>query len=496
MTASLAIASRLSWSAPLLKQTRRGPRLLSKAVPDATFLEAYQTDPETFRAAGITCGEYDGRHVACWWKLPGPAAPAKPRNALNLGGSHYVPRDYQAEAVEAGVQFMLEPDDDNGIIIIPTGGGKSLVLALIAQNLPAPTLILQPSKEVLEQNCGKFQDYGYHPALYSASVGRKEIGDITLATIGSIVKKPEHFERFKYCIVDECHYIGAKNSDSMYMKFFDSTAMKILGCTATPYRLSTDGYGGSILKFLTRTRPRVFKHVVYFCQNRRLFDAGYLCPLEYRTIDTIDQARLVLNSTGADFTDASVLKEYQRVMFPDILEDTVANLIHEGRKSILVFTRFVAEAQALAQKFRGAEMVCAETPKKERERIINGFRAGKIPFVANVGVLGIGFDYPSLDTVVLAGPTMSLAQYYQKVGRAIRPHPSKRSAVIVDMVGLVKRFGKIEDLEIHEGEHEKWWIGSGKRPLTNTYFGVPHGRPDYMPSVNGNRREGNLLPTF
>ena len=265
------------------------------------------------------------------------------------------------------------------------------------------------------------------------------------------------------------------------MKFFESTSMKIIGCTATPYRLSTDGYGGSILKFLTRTRPRVFKRVVYYVQNRRLFDEGYLCPLEYREIKAIRQERLVLNSTGADFTDGSVQDEFEQMKFSSVLEDTVANLMIEGRKSILVFTRFVAEARALAAKFRGGEIVHAETPKKERERVINGFRSGEIPFVANVGVLAIGFDYPALSTVVLAGPTMSLAQYYQKVGRAIRPHPSKDQAVIVDMVGLVKRFGKVEDLTIHEGEHGKWWIGSGNRPLTNTYFGVPHSRPDYMP---------------
>ena len=479
-------ATLLPWGAAKLTQTRRGMRLLCKAVPTESFKALYREREQEMRSLGLTCGEYEGEWRACWWRLPTGASPFMRKNALSLGNEQFTLRDYQAEATEAGVSFLLEPDDENGIIIIPTGGGKSLILASIAQNLPAPCLVLQPSKEILEQNASKFRAYGYHPALFSASVNRKEIGDITLATIGSIVRKPEQFERFKYCIVDECHCVNSKDSGTMYASFFESTSMKILGCTATPYRLSTDGYGGSILKFLTRTRPRIFKRVVYFVQNRRLFDAGYLCPLEYRQVKTVKQANLVLNSTGADFTDASVVKEYQRVMFPDTLADTVGGLIAQGRKSILVFTRFVQEARVLAAKFRGAEVVTADSTKQERERVIGGFRGGTIPLVANVGVLMLGFDFPALSTVVLAGPTMSLARYYQQVGRAVRSCPGKDKAVIVDMMGLVDRFGKVEDLTIHMGEHEKWWIGSGDRPLTNVYFGEPHGRPDYLPAKSAN----------
>ena len=483
----------LPWSAPRTVPTRCGERILCKATPTPEFLALYQQHEVELRAAGVTCAEYDGRWVACWWQMPDTAPkPLARANALNLGNAQYQLRPYQAAAVEAGVQFLLEPDDENGIIIIPTGGGKSLCIASTVKSLPAPCLVLQPSKEILTQNAAKLVSYGYEPALYSASVGRKELGDITLATIGSIVRKPKDFERFKYCIVDEAHCVNSKDESSMYASFFASTGMKIIGYTASPYRLSTDGYGGSILKFLTRTRPRIFKHVIFYCQNGDLFKHGYLCPLEYRIINTIDQARLVLNSTGADFTDASVLREYQRVMFPDILADTVGNLLAQGRKSILVFTRFVEEARQLAAKFRGGEIVTAESNKKERERVINGFRSGTIPVCANVGVLGIGFDYPALSTVVLGAPTMSLARFYQQVGRCVRTAPGKDKAVIVDLCGSVKRFGHVEDLTIHEGEYGKWWIGSKDRPLTNTYFGVPHSRPDYARPATA-QQEQNLL---
>ena len=102
------------------------------------------------------------------------------------------------------------------------------------------------------------------------------------------------------------------------------------------------------------------------------------------------------------------------------------------------------------------------------------FKAGKIKVVTNVGVLTTGFDYPELDTVVMARPTMSLALYYQIVGRAIRPHPDKESAWIVDLCGNYKRFGRVEDLHLQQYRAEEYIItgcpDNQERQLTNVYF--------------------------
>jgi len=73
---------------------------------------------------------------------------------------------------------------------------------------------------------------------------------------------------------------------------------------------------------------------------------------------------------------------------------------------------------------------------------------GKIKVLVNSGVLTTGFDYPELDTVIMGRDTMSLALYYQIVGRSIRIHPNKKEAYIVDMCKNVDRFGKVEDLVI------------------------------------------------
>ena len=102
--------------------------------------------------------------------------------------------------------------------------------------------------------------------------------------------------------------------------------------------------------------------------------------------------------------------------------------------------------------------------------ILRKFKAGEIPVVANVGVLTTGFDYPELDTVVMARPTMSLALYYQIVGRCIRPHPSKEAAWFIDLCGNVKRFGEVKDLRLVDGGNGKWAVWSKGRQLTNVYF--------------------------
>lgn len=98
--------------------------------------------------------------------------------------------------------------------------------------------------------------------------------------------------------------------------------------------------------------------------------------------------------------------------------------------------------------------------------------------MCNVGILTTGFDYEALDTVVLGRATMSLALYYQMVGRAMRPHPSKKSAYIVDLCGNIELFGAIEDIYIGKDEAGLWQVTNRGKPLTNVLFG--EGKPSYL----------------
>lgn len=390
----------------------------------------------------------------------------------------YKLRDYQQKASDAAVSFFNEKQKktSNAIMVLPTGAGKSLVIADIASRLEGYTLVFQPSKEILQQNYNKLCSYGILDcSIYSASFNSKEISRITFATIGSVKSHPGLFTQFKNVIIDECHLVNPKQG--MYRDFFKVVKCRVLGLTATPYRLSSSQDFGSMLKFITRTRPCVFSKVIYQVQISTLLDMGYLSKLNYYSMNPLgwDEKNLKTNSTGADYTDKSVVKEYERIDFYGYLVHIVKRLMNPKsgvkRKGILVFTRFLKEAENLTRSIPGCVIVSGSTPIKERSEILEGFKKGDISVVANVGVLTTGFDYPELDTIVMARPTKSLALWYQIVGRAIRPHPSKEAGWIVDLCGNIKRFGEVKDLKLEDPTGRGLWqVSSNGRQLTNVYF--------------------------
>lgn len=389
----------------------------------------------------------------------------------------YILRDYQKQASDAAVKAFKSSKKTNGLIIVSTGGGKSLIIADIAARLDSPLLVFQPSKEILQQNFAKLNSYGILDCgCYSASVGSKDINRITFATIGSVMNHMEDFKHFKYVLVDEAHVINSKGG--MYEKFINAEERHVIGLTATPYRLSSY-MAGSMLKFLTRTRPRIFSEVLYVCQTSDLLAKGYLADLKYYDLTAINLDNVRSNSTGADYDEKSLKMEYERSGFFDKLTTATLRVLKPKsgvpRKGILVFTRFIEEAENLVWKLKikgiSAAIVTGTTPKTEREQLLNDFKSGKTKVVANVGVLVVGFDFPALDTVILARPTKSLAWYYQAVGRGIRPFKGKDGWVI-DLAGNYKRFGKVSDLKIDvEKPHSQLWcVKSNGKILTNRMF--------------------------
>lgn len=422
----------------------------------------------------------------------------------------YILRDYQVEASNAAVQFFNNTKSErNGILVLPTGSGKSLIVADIACRLQQKVLVLQPSKEILEQNYAKYKSYGMdNCSIYSASFNSKEISDVTFATIGSIMAHIDDFDHFKAIIVDECH--GINPVEGQYATFIRKVKRKVLGLTATPYRLSAaqgivapdkgfmvngsfrsedyliDEYhpkegvtfaNACMLKFLTRTRPRIFHDVLYEVSIQSLLQKGFLARLRYFDMTAIDTRRVRRNSTGRDYDEQSLSEEFSRCGLGSQLSNIVKRLLHPKngvpRKGILVFTQFIAESEQLAREVEGVAVVTGSTKKKERERILTEFRSGKIKVLANVGVLTTGFDYPELDTVVMARPTMSLAMWYQIVGRAIRPYEGK-DGWIVDLGENIKRFGEVGDLCLQMDKPGEYYISGfvqgQRKQLTNVYF--------------------------
>ncbi len=376
-------------------------------------------------------------------------------------------RPYQKEAVEAGVNYFKSKSNKNAILILPTGAGKSVVIANILAPLEGKTIILQPSKEILEQNFAKYISSGYKASVYSASAGQKRVDTITFCTIGSIINKKHLFEGLEHIIIDECHLVNAKGG--MYEELIKAfPRAKVLGLTATPYRLHNTMEGAQ-LKFLTRTRPKIFDEVLYYVQNDVLFNAGYLSKLEYFSFNVVDRSMLQVNSSGTDFTEQSLKRYYKMIDMPSIIVKYASRLLAK-RKNLLIFCSLIEEAQNVTSRIPGAVILTGSTKPDERERILSQFKSGKIRCVVNVGVLTTGFDYPELECVLIARSTMSLALYYQIVGRAMRIAPTKESAWIVDLGGNINFFGKIETMKIEKTDKGLFFISNNGRQLTNVSF--------------------------
>lgn len=375
-------------------------------------------------------------------------------------------RFYQSDSIKVGVDFFNNPKSDNGIIVLPTGAGKSIVTAGIVAGVDGMTVVLQPSKEILEQNYEKYSRYG-KASIYSASAGEKRIDRVTFCTIGSIVNKKHLFKGLKNILIDECHLVNS--DDGMYKEFIKYFPQaNVLGLTATPYRLSSTAEGYQ-LTFLTRSTPKIFDKVLYYVQNDTLFNAGYLAKLEYYSFDVIDRSKLELNSSGTDFTHQSLKRYYKAIDMPTRIAKTAYHILSK-KPNLLIFCALIDEANQVSKKIPGSVVLTGETNKEDRERILSKFKKGIIKCLINVGVLTTGFDYPQLEAVLMARSTMSLSLYYQIVGRAMRIWPTKESAWIVDMGGNIKLFGKIETMKIQQDNEGRFAIWNDGKQLTNIPF--------------------------
>lgn len=239
-------------------------------------------------------------------------------------------RPYQEEASKKAVEFFLDDKKNwNAFEVLPTGSGKSVIIADIAANLHDKVIVFSPTKEILEQNYNKYCSYGFDNAsIYSASFKSKEINDVTFATIGSVKGHPDLFQDFKYIICDECHLI--RPDEGMYKTFFQQVKCKVLGLTATPYRLASYQDYGSILKFLSRTKDKLFKEMIYYVQIEDMVNNGYLAkPNYYKCKPPLwNEGNLQLNTTCRDYTDKSVQQEYERVDLYSWLVSVVKRLLH------------------------------------------------------------------------------------------------------------------------------------------------------------------------
>ena len=383
-------------------------------------------------------------------------------------------RENQVEPVAIGVEFFKTPNMKPSIIVAPTAFGKSIVIAAIAKELGEKLLVLQPSKELLEQNYNKFITLGGEASIYSASMGSKELGDVTYATIGSIINIAHQFKEMGVTkiIIDECDRYP-RNKSGQLRRFVDGMkATHVLGLTATPLKLQTNmgdtGPYSKLVMLTNRSKHGVFfRNILHVSQIQDIVKLGYWTPLVYQSYD-FDTGALVYNSSGAEYTNDSINRAYENQNIGDKIVKKVAELY--DRKSILVAVPTIEQATQLAKRIPMAAVVHGGTPKQERDRIIEEFRKQQIRVIVQVNVLTVGFDYPELDCLITGRPTASISWWYQFVGRGTRIHESKKDCIVVDFVGSVERFGKVEELYYKDTGDEDWELfGENKKQIT----GIP-----------------------
>lgn len=386
-------------------------------------------------------------------------------------------RQNQIEPVRKAIDFFTQAKPKPSLIVLPTAWGKSILTAFVAKECNDKLIVLQPSKELLEQNylkyCNLCNDFGSEAGIYSASFGRKEIMPITYATIGSIKNLGAKFKElgFTKMLIDEAH-LYPREADSMLGRFLsDSGITHVLGITATPVKLQTnfsrEGDTFSKLVMLTSRSKKgnFFKEIIHVGQVREMVQLGYWSKLLYQTSE-FDDSLLVFNSSKSEYTEDSVQRAYNANGGNNSIIQALDN--HPERKHILAFAPSVNDAISLSSQYPNSAVIYGDMDKRERADIISRFRQGKIRVIFNVRVLSTGFDYTGIDCIVLGISTASIALYYQVVGRGTRIDSDKQDCLIIDLGGNVERFGKVEDLTFEKGKQWRMF-GTGGRLLS----GIP-----------------------
>ena len=358
-------------------------------------------------------------------------------------------RPYQQAAITS-IYGYFQSHNGNPLVVIPTAGGKSLVMAAFIEGVlkawpDQRILIVTHVRELIAQNHAEM--IGLRPeapaGIYSAGLGKREAqARILFAGIQSIHRRAQEVGHTDLVLIDEAHLIPG-NSSTMYRRFLDglariNPALKVIGLTATPFRLDSG--------MLHEGKNALFTDIAYEAPVRDLIDAGYLSPLVSKQPAT----RLDVSKVGTRAGDFIQRDLAAAVDQEAITRAAVTEIIAHGRdrKSWLTFCSGVDHARHVAEEFARQGIVCrtifGDTPKDERDTIIAAFKRGEIRALASMGVLTTGFNAPAVDLIALLRPTKSAGLYVQMVGRGTRLAPGKENCLVLDFAGNVRRHGPID----------------------------------------------------
>lgn len=335
-------------------------------------------------------------------------------------------RSYQLEALTAAVDAVCE--GKNPVVSLPTGSGKSLVLAALIEQCAGRTLVVSHRKELLEQDQAALMALApeIDSGIYSAGLNRRDtMSRVIFGGVQSIYRRLEalqHAGAFAQIIVDEAHLVS-RRAESMYGQVLEALpGIPRIGLTATPYRLDTG--------VLHEGDDRMFDDLCIHVKQRDL-TPQYLAPLVgVQTKREMDVERI--HQRGGDFIQGE-LNQY----FSDERKVAAAceEIVHYAayRSTWIVFCCGVQHAEMVTSELQGrgvdARLVTGETAAGERAETLSGIKAGTVRALVNVDVASTGFDAPNIDCVVSLRPTLSKGLWVQQLGRGGRLAPGKENCI-------------------------------------------------------------------
>lgn len=358
-------------------------------------------------------------------------------------------RPYQDPISEKVFTYMRNNRDKHPLVAMPTGSGKTVVLADIIlkaiKRWPATkVLVISHVREILEQD---YESITFHTGLdvgvYSAGLKKREMKQVTVAGIQSIFRKPERWKDYKFIIIDECHLIPP-GKNSMYRKFFAGLEHpRYFGLTATPFRLG-DGY-------IYGEEESIFDDLIYDLTTKKKFiqliKDGYLCQLK-TSATNIELETEGIRTVAGDF-DKKMLST--KIDKDSITKVAIQEIIEKGAayKKWLIFAIDIEHAENIAEELGQngiPTMVIHSKMDFDRATVIKHYKLGTFRAIVNVNVLTTGFDDPEIDLIALLRPTKSPVIHVQTIGRGLRIAPKKDHCLVLDFAGNTERLGPINDI--------------------------------------------------
>jgi len=357
-------------------------------------------------------------------------------------------RPYQEAALLA-----WELEARTGVVVLPTGAGKTRVALAALAASGERSLCLVPTRALLRQwrdEIGRF----YQGPVGCLGDGERDVQAVTVATFESALRLMAKFgNRFDLIVVDEVHHFGAGLKDEALQM---STAPLRLGLTATPpdehamakvqelvgpvvYSMSVSELAGKWLSHFDQVLLRLTLDV----EERARYASDYG---KFQAVHRLFR-KLHPDGTWQEFAAAAsqspegraALLAWQRTRrllgYTRAKSRAVARLLARHRQSrVLIFTANNEAAYAIAREHLVMPITC-EIKRREREQALDAFRAGELKALVSARVLNEGIDVPDADVAIIVGGTFGQREHVQRVGRLLRPVPGKR-AIVYELVTL------------------------------------------------------------